>query len=164
MIQLLLGAGFDAASLPLDIAELQWGASVARLDGRRLSHSRVDGVDTYQTVTVDQRVKGFALNLGASFKATDIVTVGLSAENVFSTVTWTGTRTEADLSTADNSLSTTPNETRFAKREVEPSRCLPGRHRDQPAADWDDARRGRRKRRHAALRHRKEPPVQRRSA
>ena len=151
MIQFLLGAGFDAANLPLDIAELKWGASVARLDGRRLSHSRVDGVGTYQTVTVDQRGQGFALNLGASFKMTDIVTIGLSAQNALSTVTWTGIRTESQYQLHDDSLAVHRRDY-FAKREIEASRRLPGGHRREAASHWGDARSGHRQRRYAALR------------
>lgn len=115
MIQLLVGAGFDVGRLPLNLAGLKVGASVARLEGRRLSHTRVNGVDTYDGVTIDQRGKGLGLNLGASFNASDIVTVGLSAQNLLSTVTWTGTRTEGVYHLADKTPVGTPVETALAK-------------------------------------------------
>lgn len=102
MIRLLLGAGIHAAGLPLDLADLNVGASVARLDGRRLTHTRIDHGATYTGETVDQRGKGYAVNLGATFKATEIMTIGLVAENVVSSITWTGTRTEGVYSRADD--------------------------------------------------------------
>lgn len=115
MAQVLLGAAFDAAKLPLKLADLKLGASVARLEGRTLSHTRSDNGDgTYHGVTVDKRGQGFALNLGATFNASEIVSIGLAAQNVYSTITWTGTRTEGDYDQDDHG---TPTETRLAEEK-----------------------------------------------
>lgn len=118
MAQVLLGAAFDAAKLPLKLADLKLGASVARLEGRTLSHTRSDNGDgTYHGVTVDKRGQGFALNLGATFNASEIVSIGLAAQNVYSTITWTGTRTEGDYDQDDHDAVGTPTETPLAEEK-----------------------------------------------
>lgn len=112
MIRYVVGAGFQAAGLPLDLADLNLGASISLLGGRRLSHTRTNlDAATYWGETVDQRAKGYALNLGARFKATDIVTVGLVAENVLSSLTWEGTRTEGIYTYAGDEPDGSPAET-----------------------------------------------------
>ncbi len=112
MIRYVVGAGFQAAGLPLDLADLNLGASISLLGGRRLSHTRTNlDAATYWGETVDQRAKGYALNLGARFKATDIVTVGLVAENVLSSLTWEGTRTEGIYTYAGDEPVGSPAET-----------------------------------------------------
>jgi|GEM_PF-2688156 len=94
MIQFLAGGGIDLGRLPLGLADLKAGISVGRLDGRRITHSRVEAsADTYHGRTDDLRGKGYTLNFGVTFKATDVVTLGLAAQNVASNVTWSGTST-----------------------------------------------------------------------
>lgn len=117
MFQVLFGGGFDGPGLPLlNLADLKLGASVARLEGRKLTHTRVDNGDgTYDGVTVDKRGQGFGVNLGASFKATDIITIGVAAQNLFSSVTWTGTRTEGVYLKSNHKVVGTPTEIGLAK-------------------------------------------------
>lgn len=104
MIQLLLGAGVNLGRLPLGLADLKAGISVGRLDGRRIEYTRYEASPTtYLQEKEDLRGKGYTLNFGISFKATDTVTIGLAAQNAASNIDWSGTRTTGEYRVGDGS-------------------------------------------------------------
>lgn len=123
MTQLIFGYGRNTAGLPFHLAGLQAGFSVKRLDGRRIDFEKSAPAGGEYTMTTDDwRGQGLSLGLGAQLKASDIFTLGFAANDLFSSVTWKGTRTVSTYRDIDdvleNKTSTGLAETRDALPRV----------------------------------------------
>lgn len=96
MTQILLSMGRKSVSLP--IVGLNVGGTVKRLDGRRIYYEnnlRLASEHTpYYETMIDKRGEGYSLTLGATMGLTKMITVGVAATDVISTLTWTGTETK----------------------------------------------------------------------
>lgn len=105
MMEYIAGMGLDLVSLPANLAGVRWGMSLKRLDGRRLEFIREtpSGV-AYDTVTRVWDGQGFSATVGGTVKLTEMVTVGVAAQDIVSTVKWTGTEKRRTYNLADDSL------------------------------------------------------------
>lgn len=92
MMQIIGGAGFNVASLPVNLAGLQVGASLKLLEGRRFEFAQMEPSGaTFDTVTRAWEGEGFSATVGATVKISEIITVGVAAQDVISSVKWSGT-------------------------------------------------------------------------
>lgn len=108
MSQLLLGMGRPAVDLPFQLAGAKIGATLKRLDGHRIDFTRTNSGVTYQTQTEDWHGQGYSLNLGTTFGASEMVTLGFTVSDLISSLTWSGSQTSAQYDTASgNELSST---------------------------------------------------------
>jgi len=121
LTQILLGAGRDSIGLPFNLAGVKIGAALKRLDARRIDFNRSDNGLTYETVTDSWNGQGYSLNLGASVGPSEMVTLGFSATDILSTITWQGARTDAEYDTASGAeLSSTTTDLGTSTEKLTP--------------------------------------------
>lgn len=103
MMQIMAGMGYDVAALPGNLAGLQLGVSLKRLDGRRLEYEREPAVGTsYNATTRSWRGKGFSATLGGTVQLTPMLTLGVAAQDILSSISWEGTEEKGTYSVTDN--------------------------------------------------------------
>lgn len=98
MTQILVSMGRQINNPPMNILGLNVGGTIKRLDGRRMQYENTAKTasisdPTYVETMIDERGEGYSLTLGATLALTNMITVGVAASDVFSTLTWTGTET-----------------------------------------------------------------------
>ena len=92
--QIVLGHGRRIAALPIGLSDLRAGVSVKRIDTRRVEYRRTIPLGgDYVATTEDWRGEGYSFSLGVQVKASEVFTIGIAANDVVSSLTWTGTRT-----------------------------------------------------------------------
>lgn len=105
MTQIIGGAGFNVVSLPVNLAGLQVGVSLKRLDGVRFEFAQMEPAGgTFDAVTRRWDGEGFSATVGALMRITDMVTLGVAAQDVLSSVRWSGTQQTSTYSVADGEL------------------------------------------------------------
>lgn len=100
MNQVILGYGRH-----LGIPGLRAGVSVKRLDTRSIVYEKgAPAGGTYLVTADDWTGEGYSVSVGAQLKASNIFTIGVSASDIASSLTWTGKRTVSEYDEGDDSL------------------------------------------------------------
>lgn len=99
--QIIVGAAMDVARLPVGLGDVSVGAAIKYLSGRQVDFSIDSG--TAEQTTEDWEGKGYSLTLGALLNLTEMVTLGIAAQDVVSNIDWEGTRIVEDV--AGNTIS-----------------------------------------------------------
>lgn len=103
MMQVVAGMGRNVAALPANLAGLQWGVSVKGLYGRRMEYEQEAPVGLqYDATTRNWKGQGFSATVGGTVQLTPLLTVGVAAQDILSSVTWQGTETTGTYDVADD--------------------------------------------------------------
>lgn len=104
MAQFVLGMGRELARPAGNLVGLKVGAALKRLHGERIAYERVDLGAGYQTRVEAWTGQGYSLDLGAAFRVSERVSVGLAVQDVLSSLSWEGTLTEAQYTAAGDEV------------------------------------------------------------
>lgn len=108
--------GGVALKPPLLPKSFETGVSIQRLDGRRVSYQLTETATGYDVDMDNFSGQGFGFGLGVLWKAVPMIDLGLSVDNLFTSVEWKGTRTQTQLD-SDGKEVGTPTTTTLAPQK-----------------------------------------------